>query len=78
MLPLNLVATVSVKGLINTSTGYSFYLINKENLQFMTEFISIGFNVLSASDCIVKQTMIASVCIKQTNKKWNSWSMHHC
>lgn len=68
MLPLNLVTTVSVTGLINTSAGYSCYLINKENPQFMISFISIGFNVLSESDCIVKQALISSVCIKQTNK----------
>lgn len=35
MLPLNLVATLPVTGLINTSTGYSCYLINKEKPQFM-------------------------------------------
>lgn len=29
----------------------------------------MGFNVLSESACIVKQTMVSSVCIKQTKKK---------
>lgn len=71
MLPLNLVATtcISVTGLINTSTGYSCYLINKENPQFIISFVSIGFNILSESDCIVKQTAVCSVCYTKEKKK---------
>lgn len=77
MLPLNLVATISVTGLINTSTGYSCYLINKENPQFIISFISIGFSVLSESDCIVKQTTVCSVCYTK-GKKRSRWSVYHC
>jgi len=56
-----LLATVSVMDLLNTSTGYSCYLINKESPQFIISFVSIGFNVLFESDCVVKEATVCSV-----------------
>lgn len=58
---LTLLATVSVTDLLNTSTGYSCYLINKESPQFIISFVSIGFNVLFECDCVVKEATVCSV-----------------
>lgn len=55
MFLLNLLATVSVTGLLNT-------------LQFIS-FVSMGFNILFESDCAVRETMICSVCSPRKKKK---------